>query len=169
MSSDTVIHPIQRSASRLRVFVFVAMALLVGAYLVARLDVHIPGVNVEYHVSGMGSWKGEIIGDVSLALVVTALFYLAGMLRRIAAGEMFGAAVIRSFRSFALWLLVLSIFQVIAPAVLDLAEMAPGPHRILIYLDLRNLFTAGIALLLFLLARLLEQARQIEDEMREIV
>ena len=161
---------ISRSAARLRWLVFVAMTVLAAVYLVARLHLQVSGVHIEYLIHGMDSRVGEIVGDISMALLLISLFVLTQMLRRIAHGELFSAGVVRSFRIFALWLLLLALFQLIAPAALHFAEIAPsGRHELRLAIDMRNILTVGITLLLFLLARLLERARQIEDEMREIV
>lgn len=161
---------IATSAARLRWLVFAAMALLVAVYLAARFGLQLPGVRVAYLVHGMDSAVTRTVGDVSMVLLLIALFVLSEMLRRIARGELFTVGVVRSFRIFALWLLILSLFQLFAPAAIHFARVSPaGDHELRFAIDMRNILTVGITLLLFLLARLLERARQIEDEMREIV
>ena len=161
---------ISTSAARLRWLVFAAMALLLGVYVAARLRLQIPGVHVEYLVHGMDSAASELIGDISMVLLLIALLVLTEMLRRIARGELFTSGVVRCFRGFALWLFVLALFQLLGPAALHFAEIGPtGHHEIRLAIDMRNILTVGITLLLFLLARLLDRAQQLEEEMREIV
>ena len=46
---------------------------------------------------------------------------------------------------------------------------AEGVHRIPIILDLRQMLILAITMLLFLLARLLERARELESEVGEFV
>ena len=46
---------------------------------------------------------------------------------------------------------------------------AGGIHRIEIVFDLRQLLLLGITMVLFLIARLLERARELETEVREFV
>jgi hypothetical protein len=111
-----------------------------------------------------------MVGDGTVLLLLVALFRLTQMLRLIQMGEMFSVEVIGRFRSFAFWLLLLALYGLVAPTLLALAEgAATGTHRLAFVLDFRQLLTLGITVLLFLLARLLERAREIEAEMREIV
>ena len=69
-----------------------------------------------------------------------------------------------------MWLLVMALFELIAPIVAGLAGATPSyQHKFRIGIDLRDLLTVGITLLLFLLARLLERARRLDEEVREFV
>ena len=47
--------------------------------------------------------------------------------------------------------------------------LAGSAHRMALVISLTDVLTVGITLLLFLLARLLERARQLDEDMREIV
>jgi Protein of unknown function (DUF2975) len=161
---------IQRAASRLRFGVFAAMILIVLAYLAAAFDLHLANVHVEHRSHEIAAAYAELIGAGSLALLLVALFELSRMLGRIAAGELFSNSVIRRFRGFALWLLVMALFELVAPIVAGIAgATATYPHQVRMTLDLRDLLTLGITLLLFLLASLLERARGLDEEMREFV
>jgi hypothetical protein len=112
-------------------------------YLAARFDLRLGGVHVEYRTHAA---------------------------RLIQLGELFSVEVVRRFRGFAFWLLLMALFGFFAPIVFALAQGAPSElHPVAFLLDLREALTLGITLLLFLLARLLERAREIEAEMREIV
>jgi Protein of unknown function (DUF2975) len=169
MSRDPSNASIGVSAARLRLAVFATMALLLTVYIAARFDLRLARVHMEYQ-HGAASDYGRPIADVSIALLLAALFQLSQMLRRIAAGELFTTAVIRHFRGFAWWLLLMALFELIAPVVAALFVGAhTEPHQIRLVLDMRDLLTVGTTLLLFLLASLLERARRLDEEMREIV
>lgn len=163
-------EPIRRSASRLRILVFAAMALIVLVYVAAQLNLQFGGAHVEYRGRELGVPYEQAIGAISLLLLLTALFRLAQMLRLIADGELFTMPVIRHFRGFALWLLVMAAFEMVAPVAAGmLGAAATRPHLVRLMFDLRDVLTLGITLLLFLLANLLERARRLDEEMREFV
>jgi hypothetical protein len=77
--------------------------------------------------------------------------------------------VIGAFRAFALWLLIVAIVWIVAPIVVAVISGPDAEHAYALKLQLRDLLTIGITLILFLVARLLERARAIDEEMREIV
>ena len=110
-----------------------------------------------------------VVADISILLLSVALYHLSRMLGAIAAGDLFSARVVGAFRAFAFWLLLVALVWVVAPIV---AVVLTGPdeaHRLAFRLQLRDVLTIGVALILFLVARLLERARTIDEEMREIV
>jgi hypothetical protein len=161
---------IRRSAIRLRMIVFAAMAVVGLAYAAASLNLQPAHAHVEYRLDGVASGYEELIGAGSLVLLLMALFRLTQMLGRIAAGELFSAVVIARFRGFAWWLLLMALFELFAPIVAGLAGASDGAHRYMrLAIDLRDVLTVGITLLLFLLARLLERARLLDEEVREFV
>ena len=91
------------------------------------------------------------------------------MLGAIAEGDLFSARVVGAFRAFAFWLLLIALVWIVAPIVGALLA-GPGEARhIELTFQLRDVLTVGVALILFLVARLLERARTIDEEMREIV
>ncbi|GAA4753805.1 hypothetical protein GCM10023264_21170 [Sphingomonas daechungensis] len=110
-----------------------------------------------------------VVADISILLLSVALYQLNRMLGAIAEGDLFSARVVGSFRSFAFWLLMVSLVWVIAPILAVLLVGPDDSHRLEFKLQLRDILTIGIALILFLVARLLERARIIDEEMREIV
>lgn len=170
MSSATTNEAISRSASRLRWAVFVAIGLIVLLYGAARFGVQVGRAHVEYRVHGPDLASTRLIGDISVVLLVAALYQLARMLGRIASGELFTAGVIGSFRAFALWLLVMALFGLFAPALVHLLfPPTAGHHQVRLALDFRDVLTVGVTLSLFLVARLLERARRLDEEVREFV
>jgi hypothetical protein len=160
--------PIRISAARLRLLVFFAMASVVLIFAAARLDLQLAHAHVEYRLHGTPYEPYIALG--SIVLLVVALFRLTQMLSEIARAQLFGVPVIRHFRGFALWLLLMAVFEFVAPLVAGvLGAGASRPHMVRITIDLRDVLTVGITLLLFLLARLLERARRLDEEMREFV
>lgn len=161
---------IRRDAARLRLGLLVVMAGATLLYLVARLDLELGSADVEYRSRSGGMAVPSWVADGSLLLLLIASFQLTRLLALIAGGESFSAAVVGRFRSFAFWLLVMALFGFAAPLVTELLRGRPdGAHRFALVIDLGDLLLLGITLLLFLLARLLEKAREIEAEMREFV
>ena len=161
---------ISRAAARLRWGVFAVIIVLALLYVAARFDLRLGPAHVEYRSHEVSPAVGRTAGDGTVLLLLVALFRLTQMLRLIQLGELFSAAVIRRFRGFAFWLMLMAVFSFLAPVLLTLAEgLATRAHHFAFVLDLRELLTLGITLLLFLLARLLERARQIEAEMQEII
>ena len=161
---------IAKAAARLRWGVFAAIAAMLLFYLAARFDLQLGRTHVEYRIHESSPFIGRMVGDGSMVLLLVALLRLTQMLRLIEMGELFSVGVIRRFRGFAFWLLLLALYGLAAPILLSLAGSAASDrHRLALVVDFRQLLTLGITLLLFLLARLLERAREIEAEMREIV
>lgn len=168
MSSVSETTPIMRSARRLLWIVAAAGAAMVALYLLARFGAQLGGARVEYGPDEPTGGANRIVQDVGMVLLVVALARLAQMLVAIARGELFSQPVVRRFRGFAFWLLLMALTDLFGPLAIDLLARGSGdPVRLAI--DFRQILTAGVTLLLFLLARLLERARQIEDEVREFV
>ena len=170
MSSTTTNELIARSAARLRLLVFAAMAVMVLLYAAARFGVELGHTRVEYQPHASRNFA-RAIGDISLLLLVVAMSRLTQMLGRIAAGELFSAQVIGRFRSFAFWLLLLALFGLVAPPLSELVTVpaGSGERRLELRIDFQEVLTVGVTLLLFLLARLLERARRLDEEIREFV
>ena len=114
--------------------------------------------------------RGRALIDVTLALFVVALFRLAQMLSAVADGPLFGRRVTKAFRGFAFWLFLATLVDVVAdPAIALIQVMRAGGGRTTLTFELRDLLMLAGALFLFLLARMLEQARAIEAELEGIV
>jgi hypothetical protein len=88
------------------------------------------------------------------------------MLSLIASGEYYSVRVVRHFRGFAFWLLILAVMAFVASMVRP--SQGTGVN-IEIGINFTDLMAVGLTLLLFLIARLLERAGEIEQENREIV
>ena len=160
---------IARSARRLRLLVWAGIALIVAIYLLNRLGSPLGPVRVETH-AGMAGWEGRALIDLTLLLFVIALVRLAQMLGAVADGPLFGPRVTRAFRGFAFWLFLGMLVDVLSgPAIAIAGKVAGGGGRAILTFELRDLLMLAGALFLFLLARMMEQARAIESELEEIV
>lgn len=164
------IQNLRDSAKRLHLVVWAFILVAAGAYLVGRLGLNL-GSTVEVHDRradlGMGV---RLAGDLATAMFLFAMMQLAGLLRRISLGEMFGPAVTRPLRRFAFWLLLSALVSIFGPAIVGLIGSATGhADRIQLVADLRDLFFLVTGLVLFLVARVLENAADIDAELREIV
>ena len=168
-SSVTTNEAIARSASRLRWVVVAAMAIMAALYIAGRFGLQVGPARVEYRTHGPDLPLARIFADILLALLLAALFRLTQMLGRIANGELFSAAVIGHFRSFAFWLLVMALVGLFGPVLVGLADAPPAPARFHFAIKYDGIITVCVTLVLFLLARLLERARRLEEENREFV
>jgi hypothetical protein len=159
---------IRSAALRLRWIVTATLAVVALLFVLAQLGVSIGAVRVEAHDSGIAGWQLRAV--VTLILLAIAMLRLMQMLGRIAAGELFTPEVVGRFRAFAFWLLMMALFDFLAPILSGIVTPShDGTRRIAIMLDLRELVIVGLTMLLFLVARLLERARELEAEVQEFV
>ena len=166
-SAEKINDPaLRRDAARLRIVVIVAMVLLGSAILLAWVGGPLGIARVEMREHS-GAFDPRLTGTISMVLIEVALFRLTQMLGAIANGDLFSSRVIRHFRGFAFWLFLVALGGALLPLIGSLA--GTGPHRVAVVLDLTKILAVAVTLLLFLLARLLERARQLDEEMREIV
>lgn len=161
---------IAKTANRLRWAVWIFWGCVVAAYVAGRFGLGLQGAfEVRAHSSDVDSGTPMFVADVSIVLLSVALYQLNRMLAAIADGDLFSARVVAAFRAFAFWLLLVAVVWIVAP-IAGVLIAGPGDARRLEFrLQLRDILTIGIALILFLVARLLERARTIDEEMREIV
>lgn len=145
------------------------MAMFGGIYLIGRLGISVAGTHVEYRAHDLQGAAPAVAADLTVALLLVALIRLMQMLTLIGRGEMFTAAVVSRFRGFAFWLLMMALCSFLGPMVAQVLTHGPGRHRLVIALELNDVLMVGITLLLFILARMLERARALDEEMREIV
>lgn len=160
---------IARSARRLRLIVLTAICLLGAVYLFGRFGPDLGPLRVETHPVASG-WAGLAVVDLTLLLFLVALVRLTQMLGAIADGPLFGPRVTQYFRGFAFWLFLATFVDVVAgPALAIIQAVRGGGGGAALVFELRDLLMLAGALFLFLLARMLEQARAIESELEEIV
>ena len=161
---------IEQAAWRLRLAVLSSWALLVLGYVAGRLGVAAGPLRFETHADAQGAGTPIALDDICMVLLTVALVRLVQMLSEIAESHYFSVAAVRSFRGFAFWLFLLALLRVAAPIVSELLrDSARDAHEYEFQISVSNVLTVAITLLLFLVARLLERARQLEQDMREIV
>jgi hypothetical protein len=163
MSTAEFKAKISRRAKRLRAFVIALMVVLPVAD--ALLWLRPAWAHVELHGHATAIEPTIAVTGATLVLEI-ALFELARMLTLVASGEYFSVRVIQHFRSFAGWLLFLALLGFFGSMI---RHSVSGGIGIEIGINFDYLLAVGLTLLLFLLARLLERAGEIEQENREIV
>ena len=160
---------IARSARRLRLLVLAGIALIVAVYLLGWLGPQLGPVTVQSDLRSAG-WAGQLLIALALLLFVMALARLARMLSAVADGPLFGPRVTRAFRGFAFWLFLATMVDTMAAPLLAVAErISKGGGQAVMAFELCDLLMLAGTLFLFLLARMMEQARAIESELEEIV
>jgi hypothetical protein len=162
----------KRSAARLQLVVVGLLAIAAAAFAIDRLGIDFgPWLQIRRHGAGAQvAAAPEWALDLSILLFLIALAQLARMLGRLKRGEVFTAGVTTAFRSFAAWLLASAVVAVAAPLIAAVTTTAPGGSgRIPMLIDIRQLSYVIAALVLFLIARMLDEAARIEAELREIV
>lgn len=164
MNSD-----IGRTAKRLRWAVWIVWAGIVLAYLFGRLGLETDFLRVRSRVDDSATGPIMVIADATIILLSIALYHLSRMLGAIGEGDLFSARVVSAFRAFAFWLLLVALVWIVAPIAAAVLAGPDDARHIELRFQLRDVLTVGIALILFLVARLLERARTIDEEMREIV
>ena len=160
---------ISNTARRLRWAVWIFWGCVVAAYAAGRFGLSLDYFSVQARASVEDAGPLMIIADISILLLTVALWQLSRMLGAIAEGDLFSARVVAAFRAFAFWLLLVALVWVVAPVVAVLLAGPADGHRFEFRLQLRDILTIGVALILFLVARLLERARTVDEELREIV
>ena len=168
-SSATAIDGITRSASRLRSVVIAAMVVMTLLYVAGRVGLQLGSARIEYRTHGPDLPAARMLTDLLVLLLMLALFRLTQMLGRISRGELFSGPVIGHFRSFAFWLLMMALGGLVGPTAVSLLGTRSAPGQFLFAIKYEGVVTVGVTLVLFLLARLLERARKIEEENREFI
>ncbi len=160
---------ISTTARRLRWAVWIFWGCIVAAYVAGRFGLSLDYLSVRARASVEEAGPSMVIADITILLLSVALWQLGKMLGAIAEGDLFTARVVGAFRAFAFWLLLVALVWVVAPVAAVLLAGPSGGHRLEFKLQLRDILTIGVALILFLVARLLERARTVDEELREIV
>lgn len=157
---------IMRLAGRLKLLVWATIAVAALLYAAARFEVMLGEVQVVAQARGEGPllWLAR---DISALLLLAALWQLASMLRQVELGERFSLKVTGRFRRFALLLFLAAAVTLVAPLAGLIVPPASG--RVEMAFSFRDVWTMLVTGVLFLVARLLDEAQQIETEMSEIV
>lgn len=160
------------SAKALRVVAIILLIILCGGVVIAGLGLDLGSAVQVRHRSSLGTGVlADGVGAVAALLFAVALIQLIRLLGRIADGELFAAGVTSAFRSFAFWLMLSAIVAIAGPAVAATAAAIGegGHHPIAIAIDLRDILFLLAGLVMFLVARMLDEAARLDAELREIV
>src|SRR5436309_15438968 len=108
-------NAIARSARRLRIAVLAVFALFAILYLSGRLGIGLigPPIHIKSHITD--ELETPYITDGVTVLLAISIYWLTEALRAIAGGGLFSASVVRRFRLFASWLLIMALFGFVAP------------------------------------------------------
>ncbi len=167
--AEIAVGRIERLARRLRVTVWAVILVAAGLYLAARLGVKLGQVHVVARSSAEAFGPQLALArDLGALLTIAALWRLTAMLARIERGERFSPPVTRHFREFALLLLLAAVVTLLAPFVAMLV-LPRDPHRLAIPISFRDVWMMIVTFVLFLVARLLDEAQRIESDLSEIV
>lgn len=101
-----------------------------------------------------------------------ALWHLSRMLACAEREDTFSAASVAHLRGFALWVFVATMGAIVlSPLVHTAAGLLAGlpVNRLRVDLDIRDVFALLVSGLLFFVARLLETARRLSDDLKQIV
>lgn len=160
---------IERLARRLRIAIWAVIVAVGGMYLVGRLGLQLGEVHVVSRSSAEAFGPQlTVASDLGALLTLAGLWRLAAMLALIERGARFSPPVTRCFREFALLVLLAAVVALLAPFV-ALLVLPRDPHRIHIPLSFRDIWTIVVTGVLFLVARLLDEAQRIESDLSEIV
>lgn len=150
---------------RLVVLAFLGLSLVAFALAVVGLDAA-PALKIETRAPGGSLWWAA----VALTPFAIALWRLAAMLGHVAHGQLFTPAVMTGFRGFAFWLMLSAVASLLVPVIAASVAVAnAGGGNIPIIIDVRSLLFLIAAAVLFLVARMLEEAARIDAELKEIV
>ena len=155
----------------LRWIAIAALLLLVGAFAVSRLGIDLgQSVDVVRRSDVPSLSLAGVAADLSVLLFAVALFQLIRMLGRVESGELFAAPVTGAFRSFAFWLMLSAILAIAGPPIAAiLVAQGSEVHRVEVPIDLHNVMFLITGLVLFLVARMLDEAARVDTELKEIV
>ena len=148
------------------------VTLLLGAALLLQLAVLFPGLtHIRLHAYADTN-VARVINGLHSVFMIVALVQLILLLRNLEQGDLFSAGVTRRLRAFALFtLLAVATGGLLAPAIAFLfPQCGPdGPCVRRFPVDMRGLWSLVTSVIFFLVARLLDEARRIDEDNRQII
>ena len=149
-----------------------AVIVLAAGTLLLQVLALVPGIT---HIRFMHRGEGplaDISGYAHSLLVLLSLWQLIRLLGNLERGEYFSAGVTRRLRAFALLMLAAALIGSVSAAVIALGTQhcLPGHHcRQVLPFDMRTFWTLIISLVFFLVARVLDEARRIDEDNQQII
>ena len=161
---------IARTARWTRWLVMAILAVTIAMQLAAVLLPDQP--HIQFHRMRSTEPFGRWLSAAHSLLIVFALVQLVLLLKELEGRAFFSPGVTRRLKNFAL----LSLLAILTGAVLSpmlsifLSSCTPGgPCFRRIPIDMRALWSLVISLVFFLVARLLDEARRIDEDNRQII
>ena len=160
-----------KTAQLIRWVAVAALLLLVGAFAVSGLGLDLgPSVEVARRPHGDRTPIAGVAASIAVLLFAIALVQLIRLLGRLGQGELFAPSVTGAVRSFAFWLMLSAVVALAATPLAGLIGVVGGSSdRIELRIDLRDVMFLIAALVLFLLARMLDEAARLDRELKEFV
>jgi magnesium-transporting ATPase (P-type) len=127
--------------------------------------------HLRLHPLGRGV-AGAAVSLLHSLFMLLALVQLWLALRHVETGELFSAHVTRGLRRFALFtLLAVLSGALLTPLLIVLFPdcASPGPCARRLPIDMRTFWTLIIVLVFFLVARILDEARRVDEENKQII
>lgn len=157
-------------AAYLTRWVVIAILVISVAFQVASL---FPDqTHIRFHRQGLAGPVGQAINIAHSLLMIFALVQLILLLKELESHAFFSLGVTRRLKTFAL-LTLLAIFTgaLLGPALsLLFTECQPGAYCSRRFpIDMRALWSMVISLVFYLVARLLDEARRIDEDNRQII
>lgn len=145
---------------------------LVAATVVFQLVAYFVGPpHLQMHPIGR-SYASAAVAFLHALFMLLGLSQLWLMLRQVEQGDLFSASVTLRLRRFALFT-VLAVFSaaLLLPILILLFPDCAAGHACVrrFPIDLRSFWTLVIALVFFLVARILDEARGIDEDNRQII
>ena len=161
---------IAASARRVRWFVIAVVVVIVSAFLIARFGLDLGPQLTVVRPTHASDLAGSLISDLAVVLFLVSLVQLIRLLGRLSSGEMFAPSVTGAFRAFAFWLLLSAIVAIVGPPVAGAVSAAMGRgHAIEVPIRMRDIMFLVAGMVMFLVARMFDEAARIEAELEEIV
>lgn len=154
-----------------RWFAIAALVLILAAFAVARLGIDLgPHLTVMRRSHAVGTSAVGLISDLAVLFFAISLLQLIRLLGRLSSGTMFAPSVTGAFRTFAFWLLLAAIMAIGGPLVAGAASAVFGESPFVeVRVNMRDVMFLVAGMLMFLVARMLDEAARIEAELEEIV
>lgn len=154
-----------------RWFAIAALVLLIVAFAIARLGIDFgPQLIVVHRSHAPGTTAVGLISDLAVLLFAISLVQLIRLLGRLSSGTMFAPSVTGAFRTFAFWLMLAAVVAIGGPLVAGTAAAVLGEaHPVEVRINLRDVMFVIAGMVMFLVARMLDEAARIEAELEEIV
>jgi hypothetical protein len=126
---------------------------------------------IDIHEQGMPHAAAVGVAVLLCGLLTVGLIHLMRMLRRLESGELFSPRVTQDLRAFTLFALLSAVVSTIGSPVIRLIAMLRqgGASQLTLGADSGDIWLLLFTALLFLVARLLDEAIRIVDDHKQIV